>query len=108
EEILVVGNQQKGAGVALEEVFQPQDRIEVQVVGRFIEQQQVRGAHQRLGQVQAHAPAAGGVGDRAVHLVVGKAKAGKHLAGAGVGGVAVGAVQFRVQAGLCGAVLGFL
>jgi len=108
EEIPVVGNQQQSALVALEEVFQPQDRIEVQVVGWFVEQQQVRGAHQRLGQVKAHAPATGKVGDRPVHLLVGEAKAGKHLAGAGVGGVAVGAVEFRVQAGLCGAILGFL
>ena len=38
EEIPVVGNQQQGALVTLEEVFQPQDRIEIQVVGRFVEQ----------------------------------------------------------------------
>ncbi len=38
EEIPVVGNQQQSTWVALEEVFQPQDRIEVQVVGRFVEQ----------------------------------------------------------------------
>ena len=60
-----------------------------------------------MGQVQAHAPAAGEVGDRTVHLLVGKPKAGKHLASAGIGGVAVGAVQLRVQARLGGTVLGF-
>ncbi|VVO26674.1 hypothetical protein PS706_04695 [Pseudomonas fluorescens] len=108
EKIPVVGDQQQGALIILEEVFQPQDRIEVQVVGRFVEQQQVRRAHQRLCKVQAHAPAAREVGDRAVHLFVGKTKAGEHLAGAGVGGVAVGAVQLGMQASLGGAVLGFL
>ena len=78
------------------------------MVGWFVEQQQVRRAHQRLGQVQAHAPAAGEVGDRAVHLFVGKTKAGEHLARAGVGRVAVGTVELRVQARLGGTVLRFL
>ena len=41
EEVPVVGNQQQGAGVTLEPVFQPQNGVEVQVVGRLIEQQQV-------------------------------------------------------------------
>lgn len=60
-----------------------------------------------MGQVQAHAPATGEVRDRTVHLFVGKPKAGEHLASTGVGGIAVGAVQLRVQARLCGTVLGF-
>jgi len=46
--------------------------------------------------------------DGAVHLFVGKAKAGEHFARTGVSRIAVGAVEFRVQARLCGAVLGFL
>ena len=60
-----------------------------------------------MSQVQAHAPATGEVGDRAVHLFVGKPKASEHLASASVGRVAVGAVQLRVQARLGGTVLGF-
>ncbi len=101
-----MGNQQQGAGVTLEPVFEPDDSVEVQVVGRLIEQQQIRRAHQGLGQVQAHPPATGEVPDLAIHLLVGKAQAGEQFARAGIGGVAIGSVEFRVQAGLCGTVVG--
>jgi hypothetical protein len=37
EEVPVVGNQQQGAGVAFKPLFEPDDGIEVQVVGRFVE-----------------------------------------------------------------------
>lgn len=110
QEVPVVRDQQQGAGIVLEKIFEPQDGVEVQVVGRFIEQQQVGGAHQGLRQVQTHAPAAGKVGDRAIHLLVREAQTGKHFARARIGGVAVGAVQFGVQARLGRAVfvgLGF-
>ena len=53
EKIPVVGYQQQGARVAFEEVFEPQNGIKVQVVGRFIEQQQIRRTHEGLRQVQA-------------------------------------------------------
>ncbi|MNR53789.1 hypothetical protein D3C85_1738610 [compost metagenome] len=49
EEIAVVGDQQQRARVTLEPVFQPEDRIEIEVVGRLVEQQQFGRAHQRLG-----------------------------------------------------------
>lgn len=101
-------DQQQGARVALEPLFEPDDGVEVQVVGRLIEQQQVRWTHQRLRQVQAHPPAAGEVADRAVHLLVGEPQAGEQLARPGIGGVAVGAVQLGVQAGLSGTVMGRL
>ncbi len=38
EEIPVVGDQQQRARVTLEPVFQPEDGVQVQVVGRFVEQ----------------------------------------------------------------------
>ncbi|RMS04166.1 hypothetical protein ALP75_200190 [Pseudomonas syringae pv. actinidiae] len=41
EKVPVVGNQQQGAGIALEPVLEPQNGVEVQVVGGLIEQQQV-------------------------------------------------------------------
>ena len=59
-------------------------RLEVEVVGRFIEQQQLGRAHQRLREVESHAPAAGEAGDRAGHLLFGKAEAGQQLFGRGV------------------------
>jgi hypothetical protein len=42
-----------------QQVFQPLDRVQVQVVGRLVEQQHVGAHHQRLGQRHAFAGAAG-------------------------------------------------
>ncbi len=75
------------------------------MVGRFVEQQQVRGAHQCLRQVQAHTPATGETADLTLHLLVGEAQPGQQLASACVGGVTVGAVELRMQTCLSGAVL---
>ena len=59
EEFAVVADHDQRAGIALEPGFKPDQRIEVEVVGGFVEQQQVGGAHQRPRQLQAHTPAAG-------------------------------------------------
>ena len=75
------------------------------MVGRLIEQQQVGRAHQSLRQVQTHPPAAREIGYRTIHLFVGEAQPGKHFAGAGIGSVAIGAVQFGMQARLSGTIL---
>ena len=63
-----MGDQNQGAGIALQPFFQPDHRIEIQVVGRFIEQQQIRAANQCLCQVQAHPPAPGEGPYRGVQL----------------------------------------
>ncbi|MNM42933.1 hypothetical protein D3C81_537830 [compost metagenome] len=106
QEIAVVGNQQQRARVTLEPVFQPEDRIKVQVVGRLVEQQQVGRAHQGLGQVQTHPPATGEVTYTAVHLLVGEAQTGQQFACPGIGGVAVSAVEFDMQTRQRSAVMG--
>ena len=49
--------------IAAEPALEPDDRVEVEVVGRLVEQQQVRRAHQRAREVEPHAPAAGELGD---------------------------------------------
>ena len=73
----------EGAGVAAQPAFQPVDRGDVEVVGRFIQQQQIGLAGERAGQrCTAAFPAAGTVrlaahvdaklaGDR-LHLVAGR------------------------------------
>ena len=94
-----MGNQQQGTRIALQPVFQPEDRIQVEVVGRLVEQQQVGRAHQCLGQVQAHPPATGEVAHPAFHLLVAETQPGQQLARPGVGTVALGIVQLHVQAG---------
>ena len=46
-------------GIALEITFQPQRGFQIQMVGRFVEQQQVRLGKQGRRQRYAHTPAAG-------------------------------------------------
>lgn len=98
QKLAVVRNQQQGARIAGQPLLQPDDGFQVQVVGRFIQQQQIRAAHQRLRQVQAHAPAARKAGHRSGGGFLAKAQAGQELAGARRGGVGVDGGQFAVQA----------
>ncbi len=69
EKIAVVRYDDQGPAVAFQPVFEPDDRVEVEVVGRLIEQQQVGPAHQRLREVEPHAPAAREARHRQVELV---------------------------------------
>ena len=59
EEIAVVRDEQQRAGIAGEPVLEPQHGIEVEVVGGFVQQQEVRPAHQCLREIEPHPPAAG-------------------------------------------------
>ena len=68
EELAVVADHDHRAGVALQPGFEPDQRVEVEVVGRLVEQQQVGRAHQRARQLQPHAPAAGEAVHRRVEL----------------------------------------
>jgi hypothetical protein len=54
-----MGDQQQRSRIFRQPVLEPQHGIEVQMVGRLVEQQQVGAAHQRLRKIEAHAPAAG-------------------------------------------------
>ena len=99
EEVAVVGDQNQSALIALEPLLQPNNRIEIEVVSRFIEQQQVRAADQRLRQVEAHTPAAGEVADRAFQLFIAEAQAVQQAGGAGANGPRVDGVQLAVNGG---------
>ena len=79
EELAVVRHQQDAAGVTRQILFQPQDGFEVEVVGGFVEQQQVGAVHQRARQIEPHAPAAGETGDGALQAIVGKPQAIEQL-----------------------------
>ncbi len=59
DELAIVGNQQQRALIAAEPALEPDDRVQIQMIGRLVEQQQIRTADQRLGEVQPHAPATG-------------------------------------------------
>ena len=64
----VVADDDHGSLIALEPGFEPDQRVEIEVVGRFVEQQQIGRTHQRASQLQTHAPAAGEAIDRIVQL----------------------------------------
>ena len=67
------------------------------MVGRFVEQQQVGAAHQRLREVQAHAPAAREAADRLARLFQREAEAEQQGFGARGRGVAVGVGECGVR-----------
>ena len=71
---------QDGGRNAFEEALQPDDRLDVEVVGRLVEQQDIEIAEEDLGHGDAHLPAAGESADIAVDLAVFEAEAVKHLA----------------------------
>ena len=93
EELAVVRDHQQRAGIAPQPLFHPHDGVEIEVVGRFVEQQQVAGRHQRPRHVQAHAPAAGEVGDGLGVGLGREAQTMQQFAGAGAGVVAIELLQ---------------
>ena len=61
-------NHQDGPGIIQQVALQPQQREQVEVVGRLVEHQQVRLHDQQAGEVGAHDPAAGVFAGRAVEI----------------------------------------
>ena len=48
-----MGDRDNAAGEIQKKIFQPFDRVQVQMVGRLVQQQHVRACHQRLRQCHA-------------------------------------------------------
>ena len=81
DEVAIVRDHHHGAVVGGQEVLEPRQRGEVEVVGGLVEQQQ-RGRHQQQpGQRRAHAPAPGELFQRPVELVGGEPEAAEDGAG---------------------------
>ena len=70
DEVAVVADQDQGAVVVGQHLFQQVQRLHVEVVGGLVEHQQVGGAGQRPGQQQPVALAAGEAGHRLAQLAV--------------------------------------
>ena len=105
EEFAVVADHDQRAGVALEPGFEPDQGVEVEVVGRFVEQQDVGRAHQGARQLQAHAPAAGEAVDRVVQFGDLEAEAEDQRLRARFGVVLAGVVERHVGFGHAHAVV---
>jgi hypothetical protein len=65
-----VGDEEEGARVGPQPLFEPEDGVQIQMVGGLVQEQQVGAAHEGLGQVEAHAPPAGELSHRLLHLFV--------------------------------------
>ena len=96
-ESAIVADHEHGAAVALEKVLQPAHTLQVEVVGRLVEQQQVRLAQQQLGQRDAHLPAARELVGGARHVRLVKAQAEKHAVRLAFDVVAVAGFKARAQ-----------
>ena len=98
EETAVVAHHQQGAAAALEVVLEPFDGLDVEVVGRLVEQQQPGLAQQYLRELYAHVPALGeGLGP-ASELVVAETEAEQGLARLHLRRFAVAQVEPVVEA----------
>ena len=96
EELAVVTDHQHRPLIAFEPGFQPHQGIQVEVVGRFVKQQQIRRTHQRTCQLQAHSPAAGEAVDRIVQFAALEAQAEDQCLRACLGVVCAGVVQGHI------------
>ncbi len=97
QEIAVVRNDEERPAIALEPLLEPEDGVEVEMVGRLIQQQEVRGTHQRLREIQTHAPAAGEARHGLAHLLVREAQAVQELLRARAHRVGVGVAHRGVE-----------
>jgi len=66
EKVPIMRHQQQCAWITLQPAFEPQHSIEIEVVCGFVEKQDVRGTHERLGEIGSHAQSAGKFLDRLI------------------------------------------
>ena len=83
----------------VQHLLQPADGVNVEVVGRFIEEQDVRVREQRLRQQHAQLPAGCDRAHRAIVLVHRNADAGQQFAGACLGSIAIVLGELRFEVG---------
>ena len=101
-ELAVVRGHQQAALVALEEVLEPDEAFEIEVVARLVEQQRVGAHEENLGERDAHLPAAGQCADIAVHHRLAEAEAVEDFAGAGIEAVAVELLELALHLAVAG------
>ena len=80
EKVAVVADQEQGAGVAAQIVLEPEAGLEIEMVGRLVEQQQVGLGEQHRRERHPHPPAAGEAGQRPLLGGLVEAQAGQDRA----------------------------
>ena len=101
-ELAVVRGHQQRAVKALQEVLQPDQAFEVEMVARLVEQHGVGPHQQDAGQRHAHLPAAGERADVAVHHLLAEAEPVQHLARAAVQRIAVEFLEAALHLAIAG------
>ena len=99
QEVTVVRNNDHGAVTLVQHLLQPANGIDVQVVRRFVEQQDVRIGKQRLRQQYTQFPAWGHFAHRTVMLFNRNPDAEQQFACARFGGVTVHLAILRFEIG---------
>ena len=83
EKFAVMGNEQDRAGIMAQIFLKPQQRFEVEMVRRLVEQEQIRFLRQQPREMRAHHPAAGKLARRTVVIRQLEAEAVENLLGLG-------------------------
>src|SRR5690606_14153877 len=99
QEVTIVRDDDHRALHVSDDVFQPTEGVDIKVVGRFVEQQDVRVGKQRLRQQYPKFPAGCDFAHRAVVRFTGNTGAQLQFAGTGFSGVAIQLGKFAFQVG---------
>ena len=106
QKVPVVGDYEQCSRIALKPVLQPHDRIQIQMVGGFIQKKEIRGTEKSLGQIEPHPPAAGEVLYGFLKIFHGESETQKQGSGSGVYGVGTGFLEFFLKGRETHAVVG--
>ena len=98
-QLAVVADDQGGVRIFLQARFEPQRAFEIEIVGRLVEQQQIRLGEQGRGERDAHPPAAGELGHRPFEIGIGKAEPAQDFRGARRRPIGVDGVQALIDFG---------
>ena len=99
EEGAVVGDEDDAAVVVGQVVFQPLDRLDVEVVGGLVEEDDLGFLEEDFGEADAHLPAVAEGGHREVELLAQEAHTREHLLGLGLHRVAAEMLVAVVKVG---------
>ena len=102
DEVAVVADEQQSTGPRREVPFQPGDRVNVEMVGGLVQQQDVRLRHEQPGQSGPHPPTPRQLGHRPAGVVGPEAETGQHLGHPGLQPVAAELLELRLHRAVAG------
>ena len=102
DEVAVVADEQQGAGPGRQLLLEPGDGVDVEVVGRLVEDQHVGLGQQQTTEGDPHPPTARELGDGSVDGGVLEAETGEDLVGLGLEGVAAHRLETTLDVAVVG------